>query len=59
MTKVKIKRLKSKKKQSNEKDKIIENIKPFIRQKKQFSKLRTAKTSLESVIIDDNIGIKI
>jgi hypothetical protein len=56
MTKVKIKRLKSKKKQSNEKDKIIENIKPFIRQKKQFSKLRTVKTSLESVIIDDNIG---
>ena len=59
MTKVKIKKKKKKKKQSNEKDKIIENIKPFIRQKKQFSKLRTAKTSLESVIIDDNIGIKI
>jgi hypothetical protein len=46
MTKVKIKRLKSKKKQSNEKDKIIENIKPFIRQKKQFSKLRTVKNFL-------------
>lgn len=55
MTKVKIKRLKSKKKQSNEKDKIMKNIKPFIRQKKQLPKLRTVKTSLESVIIDDNM----
>ena len=35
---------------------MIENIEPFIRQNKPLSKLRTAKTSLKSVIIDDNFG---